>query len=128
MSERIKNLIIFLVLGLVIAAIVVAVNWKLEQPVAQRLCDGTFVSSVLLLGMGGLKYVRNQGFFDVASYGISYTIHTVIPSMGPMQDEDLFSYKERKKEGRKPARDMILAGCAYLVLSGILFVIYQLTI
>lgn len=128
MSDQQKNLIASLVTGLVIAILVIVINWSLEQPFIQRLCDGTFVSGVLLLGMGGLKFVRNQGFFDIASYGISYTIHMAIPSMGPMEDEDLIAYKERKREQRKPARDIVLAGCVYLVLAGILLVIYQLTV
>ena len=128
MSDQQKNLIASLVTGLVIAILVVVINWSLEQPFIQRLCDGAFVSGVLLLGMGGLKFVRNQGFFDIASYGISYTIHMAIPSMGPMEDEDLIAYKERKREQRKPARDIVLAGCVYLVLAGILLVIYQLTV
>ena len=127
MSDRIKILIATLVIGLIIAVAVIAVNWNLDQPFVQRLCDGTFVAGVLLLGMGGLKHVRNQGFFDIASYGISYAFRAAIPAMGPMDDKDFASYKERKKEERKPAGEMILAGCIYMALAGILLVIYFLT-
>ena len=128
MSERRKNLTAFLVTGLVIAILVIVMNWQLDQPFVQRLCDGAFVAGALLVCMGGLKFVRNQGFFDIASYGISYALHTAIPAMGPMQDEDLIAYKELKKENRKPAGDMVLAGCVYLILAVILLLIYHLTV
>ena len=128
MSDRTKKWITSLVTGFVIAVLVIVVNWKLDQPFIQRLCDGAFVSGILLLGMGGLKFVRNQGFFDIASYGISYSIHMAIPSLGPLKDEDLLSYKERKKEERKPAGDIVMAGCVYLIVAVILLVIYELTV
>lgn len=123
-----KKIIASSITGLIIAVLVIVVNWRLQQPFVQRLCDGAFVAGVLLVGMGGLKFVRNQGFFDIPSYGISYTIHMAIPALGPLKDEDLLSYKERKKEERKPAGDMIIAGCVYLVLAAILLVIYNMTV
>ena len=128
MDNRKKNLIVCLVVGLMIAGLVISLNWSQDQPIVQRLCDGAFVAGALLLGTGGLKFVRNQGFFDMAAYGIAYSLHTAIPMMGPLEDKDLIAYKERKKEERKPARELVLAGCVYLVLAGILLGIYMLTV
>ena len=132
MSEKLKGFLIFLVVGLVIAIAVIIANWRLTQPVTQRLSDGFFVAGVLLIGMGGLKYVRNQGFFDMASYGITAAFHTAFPgtrSNSPLdqREEDFLSYKERKKAERKPATEILLAGAAYLALAAIMLVIYLLT-
>ena len=128
MDNRKKNLIVCLVVGLMIAGLVISLNWSQDQPIVQPLCDGAFVAGALLLGTGGLKFIRKHGFFDMAAYGIAYSLHTAIPAMGPLEDQDLIAYKERKREERKPARELVLAGCVYLVLAGILLGIYMLTV
>ena len=129
MSEKLKGFIIYLVLGLLIAAVVVSLNWESEFPLTQRLSDGFFVAAVLLLGMGGLKSVRNRGFFDMAAYGISAALHTAMPFLkmnSPLdeREEDFVAYKERKKEERKSAREILWAGAVYLILAAIMLVIY----
>ena len=43
MDNRKKNLIVCLVVGLMIAGLVIIVNWSQQQPIVQRLCDGAFV-------------------------------------------------------------------------------------
>ena len=39
MDKRKKDLIVCLVVGLMIAGLVIFVNWSQEQPIVQRLCD-----------------------------------------------------------------------------------------
>lgn len=129
MSENKKKILINLALGLVIVIAVTVLSWSSEYPLVHKLCDAFFVAAVLLLGFGGLKAVRNAGSFDMISYGIKSALYITLPWMksnSPLErkDEDFAAYKERKREERKPAADLLIAGSVYLGLASILLIIY----
>ena len=56
----------------------------------RQLCDGCFVAAVLLLGAGVLRYVTNQGAFDVLGYGLQSVFHLHVPgaSIGNARDQE----------------------------------------
>lgn len=133
MSQQTKSFIFWLILGLFTTAGVVALNWYQEYTWPHMLCDGFFSTAVLMLGMGGLKYVRNQGVFDMMSYSISnvFQIHYPFSKMdSPLnaRQEEFVDYKERKKAKRKSAADLLWAGLVYVVLSGIMLVVYFIVV
>lgn len=124
-----KNIIINLIMGLVLAIGVFFLYWGEDRTVFHRLCDGFFTAGVLLLGMGGLKWARNAGTFDIMAYGISSAFHMTFPWLKSEQkDADFVAYKERKREERKPAADLVIAGAVYMALAIVCLVIYQLTL
>lgn len=88
------------------------------------LCDAAFVPSVFLLGVGGLKAIRNKGVFDVMGFGIKSTLQTFIPALKSGEKEDLYKYCERKEASRKPADGLLLAGAVYLGIAVLTLVIY----
>lgn len=129
MSENWKKLLISLISGMVIAVVVVALNWSSGYPIIHKLCDGFFVAAVVLLGVGGLKVARNAGNFDMISYGVKSALYITLPwlkSNSPLEhkEEDFVSYKERKRGERKPANDLLIAGVVYLVLASMLLIVY----
>lgn len=148
MSKKKKSTLIFLVIGLVIAIAVAIIrgpigmvtetidgvevtHWSWNS-VFHKFCDGFFVSGMLLFGLGGLKFFRNQGMFDMLSYGVSYVLYVTFPSLNDrrpieQRNEDYYGYTQRKQEERKPAGDMLIAGAIHLAVAVLLYVLYALT-
>ena len=133
MNDKLKQVSIWLVVGLLSTAGVAYLDWSRGYGWSHMICDGFFVTAVLLLGMGGLKFARNQGIFDMMTYSISnvFQIHFPFSKMdSPLnaRQEDFVDYKERKKAERKPAGDMVWAGLVYLVLSIVMIFVYMATV
>ena len=114
-----------MITGLLCAAIVVYYRWNPERLLFHQLCDGAFVAGVILVGIGGLKFARNGGTFDIMVWGLDSVVRTTFPWMlKERQDVDFVAYKERKRESRQSAKPELLSGAVYLVLSLIFLVIY----
>ena len=126
MSDKIRELLIYLAIGAVITAAVFALNLSQEYGALRSLCNGLFVAAVLLLGVGGIKAARNKGTFDVAGFGLRSAVDVALPALRREGKEDLQQYRERKALERKSSVGLLLAGGLYLVLSVIALVIYEL--
>ena len=127
MSLKLKAFIVNLVLGAIVAVAVLALDLSREHGVVQGLCDGCFVAAVLLLGIGGIGYVRNRGFFDLMGYGVKSVFRIHLPGGGNNNEKETFQeYRERKQAQRKSVSDMLMAGLVYLIASFILLALYYL--
>ena len=126
MSDKVREFLIYLAAGAVIAAAVLALNLSREYGALRSLCDGFFVAAVLLLGIGGIKAARNKGSFDVAGFGLRHVVDITIPALRREEKEDLQQYRERKAMERKSSVGLLLAGGIYLVLSVIALAVYEL--
>ena len=124
MSDKCKEFLSHLILGAVITVSVYLLSAGRGYPVLHSLCDGFFVAATLLLGIGGLRAIRNKGAFDVAGYGLSSAVHTAFPFLRGDQDEDIMGYLQRKAEKRKGAGGLLAAGAVYLALSLIILTLY----
>lgn len=128
MTNKRKKILINLIIGLVIAIIVFFIRFDKGFPLIHQLCDCCFVPGVMLLGMGGLKFARNAGTFDMVVYGVDSALRMTLPwIMKEKKDVDFVAYKDRKKEERKPATELLIAGSLYMGLAMILLVIYSAT-
>ena len=120
MTDHKTRLIAGLVSGLVLAAGTAALRGLFTAPEAAErvrcLCDGFFVAAVLLGGLGGLTWVRNQGVFDSAVYSVK-TAFSVRWRMFGDYRESREEYQDRKAKGRGPAGPLLLAGGVYLLVS-----------
>ena len=131
MKQLHKAILIQLGIGAAITALAMAMNSSGDTSFVHRLCDGLFVAAVMLLGTGGLKWARNQGAFDMMSYGMQSALHMFFPfSQGhsPLDsgNEDFVAYQQRKREERKAPTDLLIAGAVYLVLSCLALAAYML--
>ena len=124
MTEKKKDFLINLASGGVIAVLVFILGTSRGYETTRNLCDAAFVTAALMLGLGGLKAIRNQGIFDVMGFGVKSTVELFIPILKRGEKEDLYAYRERKESERKSAVGMLMAGAVYLVLSVILLIIY----
>lgn len=126
MSEKKKDFLVNLVFGAMIAAAVFALNMSREYGFLRSLCDGAFVAAALLLGIGGLKGIRNKGAFDVTGYGLKSAVETAIPFLRHGEKETMDEYRERKAKERRDSRGMLLAGVVYLVLALLSLILFHL--
>ena len=126
MSDRLRELLIYLAVGAVVTAAVLALNLSREYGALRSLCDGFFVAAVFLLGAGGIKAIRNKGTFDVAGFGLRHVVDITIPAFRRAEKEDMQQYRERKALERKSSVGLLIAGAAYLALSVIALIVYEL--
>ena len=124
MSKRLKSFLISLLVGALLCAMVIFINRDQGYGLLRQLCDGCFVAAVLLLGAGVLRYVTNQGAFDVLGYGLQSVFHLHVPgaSIGNARDQETMeTYRERKAKKRKSPAGMLFAGLVWLALSAMKF-------
>ena len=130
MKELKKPLLTNVLIGLVIAAVVVAIEWQYGYPVFHLLTDGFFVAAVVLLGIGGITLAKNAGCFDIMGYSMKSLFGVVIPGArlaDPHDNETFLDYKERKAEKRKSPASMLIAGGIHLAVAVVMLIIYNLT-
>lgn len=127
MKEKQRDFLIYMAVGAVIAAAVFALNMSRDYEVTRCVCDGLFVAAAMLLGIGGIRGVRNRGAFDVTGYGIKTALETALPILRRGNGkETMDDYRQRKAAERKSARGILLAGAVYLVLSLAALAVYSL--
>ena len=126
MSDKRKEFLTYLIMGALVTVPAYLLSAGRGYPVLHSLCDGFFVAATILLGVGGLRGIRNRGAFDVAGYGISSVLHITFPFLGKDKDEDIVEYRQRKTESRKGAGGLLAAGAVYLALSVIVLCLYYM--
>lgn len=130
MSKRLKSFLISLLVGALLCAMVIFINRDQGYGLLRQLCDGCFVAAVLLLGAGILRYVTNQGAFDVLGYGLQSVFHLHVPgaSIGNARDQETMeTYRERKAKKRKSPAGMLFAGLVWLALSAVLLILFEVS-
>lgn len=128
MSKRLKSFLMSLLVGVLLCAMVIFINRDQGYGLLRQLCDGCFVAAVLLLGAGVLRYVANQGAFDVLGYGLQSVFHLHVPgaSIGNARDQETMeTYRERKAKKRKSPAGMLFAGLVWLALSTVLLILFE---
>ncbi|MDD4012496.1 MAG: DUF3899 domain-containing protein [Sphaerochaetaceae bacterium] len=125
MDDNKRGFISALLWGLAISVAAFFFASSKASGILQRLCDSFFVAGVLVTGLGGLSFARNQGLFDMMGFGVKMVLHIhLTPTQKDRGDETLIEYKERKSKTRKSAKPMLLGGLVYLVLAFIMLAAY----
>jgi hypothetical protein len=127
-SENQKSILVDLCLGLVIAIAIFFWKSGSEYPLLHLLSDSTFVSAVVLLGMGGLRLCVNSGSLDMLGYGFS-TLQNNLRNIGKIEGgpkETYYEYSQRVAEERKPCGHYLIAGAVFLVAAIGFLVAYEM--
>ena len=128
MKKYRKSFLISLAVGALVSAVLYLAGGSSGTGVVHRLCDAFFVAGVLIAGSGGLLFVRNQGLFDIMSYGIKTVFNIHWPWIAPRSKEEgkeaFHEYRLRKREIRKSPAGILLAGAVYLALALVMLAVY----
>ena len=128
MEKKTRDFLIALAVGagLTLAAVLVGFLDQ-NRTVLQVLCDGFTVSGVLLLCFSGLVWSRNQGTFDMISFGVSRITKF---RYGKLDDEErkesFYDYRQRKSATRQNATASLKAGAVYMALALVFLLLFFL--
>lgn len=125
MSERKKDFLLNLAAGGVLAVVMLIIELARGRDILTSLCNCFSVPAVFLLGIGGIKGIRNKGAFDVMGFGLKSTVETFIPMLRKNEKETFMDYRERKESSRRSSRGLLLAGAVYLAISVVLLIVYE---
>ena len=125
-----KDFIKTMVSGALITGAVIWLSLSRGKTVTHALCDGFFVSGILLLCYAGLIFSTHQGTFDIFAFGISHLFKVRWPGFSTMSEEhekETFAdYRMRVSGKRKYPFGTLIAAGFYAVIAVILFVVYLL--
>ncbi len=114
--------------GVVLTFIVLLIKdvFHLSQTVdvMKALCDGFFVSGVLIACFGGLVFASNGGVFDMITYGIKHLFWVFKKNPADRKYKDFYEYREAMKEKKRSFGYMVITGLAYIAVSLIFLALY----
>ena len=120
-----RNFGIAMILGLLVA---VALYVGRGGPAAATgeekafvLCDACFVPAVILLGVGLILFVSNDGLFDMLGFGIQRALTIVLSEKKRAKyPRTFYEYKQLKWEAPKSSfAFLLLAGGVFLALAAV---------
>lgn len=121
------NLIVSLI-SLVVGIIIFLAYFLVRNMSLLDALDGTFISSGVLICVGFLFLIVNQGTFDGIVVGFS-NLFSVFRKDGKKKYDGIFEYQEIKKDKRKGTRFRFLAiifvGVIFLIISLILLAVFN---
>ena len=114
--------------GAVLAFIVLLIKdvFHLSQTVdvMKALCDGFFVSGVLIACFGGLVFASNGGVFDMITYGVKNLFWLFKKNPADRKYKDFYEYREAMKEKKRSYGYMVIVGLAYIAVSLMFLALY----
>ncbi len=126
--RKLREWLVCFAVALAICAIVILYEHEtMEWSVARMVCDGCFVSGVILAGFGVLVWVASFGGFNAIGYGVYLLTRIFSPSRARF--EERMSYLEycqsREKKDKMPIC-ILVTGVVFLAVSAIWLLIYNL--
>jgi len=93
----------------------------------KALCDACFVAGIVLVCVGLLVFVAEDGVFDMLSYGVRKMLRLILPQEKQDQfPKTFYDYRVWKHSKKKAAFGyLLLVGLGYLVLAGIVLLMYE---
>lgn len=133
MTDKRKDLIVTAASGLLIIAFVYFNTADFGYSIVHRICDGCFVTGVMLFGAGIILHCSNKGALNLFGYSAKFGLSLIVPvGKNPWtangERETYYDYCERKaKQEPKPISHLLIVGGAYLAIAVVLLIIYLMT-
>ena len=88
------------------------------------LCDGFFVSGMLVAGLGAMIWVSTTGFFDILSYGFK-NLSVLVPFHHRRKYKHFYEYKaEQAAKRSKPQFFLLVIGLIMVLIAAIFLYFY----
>ncbi len=128
MEKKTREFLVSLAVGAGITVIAVIVGFLDEKrTVLQILCDGFTVAGILLMCYAGLVWSRNEGTFDMISFGVSRITKFRYGKLDEAERKETFyDYRKRKAATRQDAIPTLKAGAVYMALALVFLVLFFL--
>ena len=88
------------------------------------LTDSFCVPAVMIMGIGALVFVSNEGGFDALSYGLT-SFFDMFRKEKKNKFRTFYDYKEDRAEKNKPFAFMLISGLVFVALTGIFWLLYN---
>ena len=102
-------------------------GFSFSQPLATNLaalCDGFFVSGMLVAGLGAMIWVSTTGFFDILSYGFK-NLSVLVPFHHRRKYKHFYEYKaEQAAKRSKPQFFLLVIGLSMVLIAAIFLYFY----
>lgn len=113
-----------IVLTLIVLLIKDVFHMSQTVDVMKTLCDGFFVSGILIACFGGLVFASNGGVFDMLTYGLKHLVWVFKKNPADRKYKDFYEYREAMKEKKRSFGYMVIVGIALIAISLIFLAIY----
>lgn len=127
MSETKNNsfitYLISLIISLIIGCIIFCLYFFLRNKSLYDAINATSLAGVLLVCLGGLMFVSNEGFFDFVSYGFKQ-IGSSIFSKKANENNDFANYKQENTVKRKSKPKIFVC----FLISGVVFLVAMIVL
>lgn len=128
MKKEIKNYLITLIIGLLIAFLVMSLKGAFSEDdskeVIKHICDGFFISSVCVGGLGLLVFCSNEGAFDMIVYGLKSFLRFFLPKKDKKYDS-FYDYRVEKAKNKIRMGFILYVGLFLMLLAIIFYIIYN---
>ena len=89
------------------------------------LSDSFFVPSVLIMGMGGLVFVSNEGAFDGLTFALT-SFADVFRKQKKNKYTTYYDYKQSKGNRDRSFGFLLITGVGFFLVSGLMLLFYHL--
>ena len=129
--RSINKYLITLIFGSAMALLIAYSKGVFDQTEAAMvfhiLTDSLCVPAVLIMGLGGIIFVSNEGAFDALSYGLN-SFFDMFRKEKKNQFRTFYDYKESKDNDDKPFGFLLICGLIFFVLMLVMYLLYTLNL
>lgn len=123
LRKNLRSYIFAVILSTVIGITIFLIYFVLNKFTMYAAINGTSLSAVILLGIGGLMFVGSEGFFDVFAYGFKQ-LGTAMFGKKANEQNSFPDYKEQKRTIRENKPKFFIS----ILFSGLIFLIAMIVV
>lgn len=113
------------IMAFIIAVLSGVFRYKEAFRIYAAICDGLFISGILILAVGGLLFIHNCGFFDILAYGFMRFISLFKKNPKENKYETFYDYHVARAE--KPKVEFayfLIIGGGFILISLIFLLLW----
>lgn len=92
--------------------------------ILKAVCDGFFVAGILVTAFGLLVIASNGGTFDMLKYGVYTLFALFLRNPAKRKYRTFYDYRLAVQDKKRGFGYMLIVGGAFLVIAGILLIVY----